>query len=111
MVTYILKHRKQVLKRNQQLVMKNLAIYRQWIDDEPRASVVMPQAVSTSFPKLDVPDEIEDFCLRLLKETGVLLVPGNRFDMLGHVRLGYCADEATLRTGLKRLSKFLRQYD
>lgn len=111
MATYILKHRDQVLARNRQLVMNNLAIYRDWIDSEPRASVVMPQAVSTSFPKLDVPEDIEAFCIRLLKETGVLLVPGNRFDMPGHVRLGYCADEATLREGLKRLSTFLRQYD
>jgi len=71
----------------------------------------MPQAVSTSFPKLDVPEDIEQFCIRLLKEEGVLLVPGNRFDMPGHVRLGYCAQEDALREGLKRLSKFLRQYD
>lgn len=111
MATYILKHRDKVLARNRQLVLNNLNIYKDWIDSEPRASVVMPQAVSTSFPKLDIPEDIESFCIRLLQEQGVLLVPGSRFDMPGHVRLGYCADEATLKEGLKRLSAFLRQYD
>jgi aspartate/methionine/tyrosine aminotransferase len=111
MATYILRHREQVLDRNRRLVLNNLAIYKEWIDAEPRASMVLPQAISTSFPKLDVPIDIEDFCIQLLKEQGVLLVPGNRFDMPGHVRLGYCADEATLREGLKRLSAFLRRYD
>ncbi|MFD1126448.1 aminotransferase [Lentilactobacillus raoultii] len=111
MAVCILKHRDQVLARNRKLVVNNLKIYQQWLDHEPRASVVMPQAVSTSFPKLTIPDDIEDFCVRLLKEQGVLLVPGTRFDMPGNVRLGYCADESTLREGLKRLSVFLRQYD
>lgn len=111
MAVYILKHRDQVLDRNRKLVLNNLKIYKDWIASEPRASVVMPQAVSTSFPKLDIPEDIETFCIRLLKEQGVLLVPGTRFDMPGHVRLGYCADESTLREGLKRLSAFMRQYD
>ncbi|EHO49482.1 aminotransferase [Lentilactobacillus kisonensis] len=111
LATYILKHRDQVLARNRQLVMNNLNIYKQWVASEPRVSVVMPQAVSTSFPKLDIPEDIEAFCVRLLKEQGVLLVPGSRFDVPGHVRLGYCADEDTLKEGLKRLSAFLRQYD
>ncbi|MEE8824659.1 capreomycidine synthase [Lentilactobacillus sunkii] len=111
LATYVLRNRDKVLKRNRKLVLNNLKIYSDWIDSEPRASVIMPQGVSTSFPKLDVPEDIEQFCIRLLKEEGVLLVPGNRFDMPGHVRLGYCAQEDTLREGLKRLSKFMRQYD
>ncbi|MFT8909300.1 MAG: aminotransferase [Lentilactobacillus diolivorans] len=111
LAVYILRNRDKVLARNRKLVLNNLKIYQDWIDSEPRASVVMPQAVSTSFPKLTVPEDIEQFCIRLLKEKGVLLVPGNRFDVPGHVRLGYCAPEKTLWEGLKRLSEFLRQYD
>ncbi|MFT8460036.1 MAG: aminotransferase [Liquorilactobacillus ghanensis] len=112
MAVYTLKHRDQILNRNRKLVLNNLKIYKNWVASEPRISVVMPQAVPTSFPKLNIPIEnTKTFCIRLLKEKGVLLVPGTCFNMPGHVRLGYCTDESTLKEGLKRLSAFMRQYD
>ena len=107
MATYVLRHKKQVLARNRKLVMSNLQIYQEWIANEERASVVMPQAVSTSFPKLDVPVDIHQFCEQLLADQGVL----DAFDTPGHVRLGYCAPQAALKEGLKRLSTALHQYD
>lgn len=109
--TYVLQHREQVLQRNRQLVAANLQILIDWVDKEPLVSLVTPQMVSTSFPRIEIPEETETFCLRLLKETGVLLVPGERFDLPGHVRLGYCAPTATLQTGLRLLSEFLKQYE
>ena len=45
------------------------------------------------------------------RNKGVLLVPGNRFDLPGYARLGYCTDEKTLREGLSALSQFLREYN
>ena len=111
LATYVLRHRDQVLARNRKLVFGNLKIYQEWIEHEDRASVVMPQAVSTSFPKLDVPVDIHTFCENLLKDEGVLLVPGDAFDTPKHVRLGYCAPKATLKEGLKRLSSYLHQWD
>ena len=53
---------------------------------------------------------IEEFCINLLNDTGVLLIPGNRFDVEGHARLGYCAKTDVLIEGLKRLSKYLQKY-
>lgn len=111
MAVYILQHRDQVLARNRELVLRNLDIFKNWVASEPRVSVVLPQAVSTSCIKFDIPEATESFCLRLLKETGVLLVPGERFDLPDHARLGYCTDEVTLKTGLHKLSQFLRQFD
>ena len=110
LATYVLRHRDQVLARNRKLIFGNLAIYKDWIDHEDQASVVMQRAVSTSLPKLDVPVDIHIFCENLLKDEGVLLVPGDAFDTPGHARLGYCAPEATLCEGLKRLSKYMQQY-
>ncbi|GAX04202.1 aminotransferase [Secundilactobacillus pentosiphilus] len=111
LAVYILRHKDQVMARNRKLVLNNLSIFKNWVASEPRVSVVLPQAVSTSCIKLDIPESTEAFCLRLLKETGVLLVPGERFDLPGHARLGYCTDEATLKKGLSKLSDFLRQFD
>ncbi|MBF4806936.1 MAG: aminotransferase, partial [Pseudoleptotrichia goodfellowii] len=39
------------------------------------------------------------------------LVPGNRFDMPGYARLGYCTHTETLKNGLKALSEYLREFD
>lgn len=111
LAVYVLKNRDKVLARNRKLVLENLKILKDWVAKEPRVSVVLPEAVSTSFPKIDIPMDIEDFCIQILKEQGVLLVPGNRFDMPGHVRLGYCAPKATLVEGLKRLSTALKAFD
>lgn len=109
--THVLRNKKAVLARNTAIVTHNLQIVKDWVANEPRVSLVFPRHVSTSFIKLDVPEEIETFCIRLLKEKGVLLVPGNRFDMPGYARLGYCSHTEVLKDGLAALSEFLRQYD
>lgn len=50
----------------------------------------------------------EEFCIRLAREGGLGLVPGNCFGTEGYVRLSYCYSEAELREGLDRLERFLR---
>ncbi len=105
-----LEHRAAILARNERIIHENLAILDQWVAQEPLASYIRPAHVSTSFVKLDVPLPIEEFCLQLLEEYGVLLVPGNRFEQEGYVRLGYACEQSILKTGLERLSQCLRQY-
>lgn len=109
--TYVLEHADKVLERNRKLVFNNLEIAQNWIDNEPRVSWIAPQGVSTSFIKLDIPQDTEEFCKDLLHDEGVLMVPGNRFDLPGYARMGYCAQEDTLREALKRLSSYLRKFD
>ncbi|MFC6201529.1 aminotransferase [Lactiplantibacillus nangangensis] len=107
----ILQHRAEILARNREIVNRNLKIYTDWVMQEPRASLIAPHGISVSCLKLDLPVADELFCRELLAETGVLLVPGSRFDLPGHVRLGYCTQTATLKRGLTLLSAFLRRYD
>lgn len=109
--THLLRHKDEVLIRNKALVETNFKILESWVAREPRVSLVFPKQVSTSFIKLDIPEDTEAFCIRLLEERGVLLVPGNRFDRPGYARLGYCSPTPILEEGLSRLSDFLRQYD
>lgn len=111
LATHVLQHRDLVLERNRSIVYRNLELVKKWVEQEPRVSVIFPRHVSTSFIKLDIPEDTEIFCIRLLQEQGVLLVPGNRFDKPGYARLGYCTQTDILEQGLVRLSQFLRQYD
>lgn len=105
-----LKHREAILARNRHIIRENLAILDQWIVSEPKASYIRPAEVPTSFVKLDVNVPIEAFCLTLLQKYGVLLVPGNRFDREGYVRLGYSCQQETLKQGLQLLSVCLKEF-
>ncbi|MBF0787949.1 MULTISPECIES: aminotransferase [unclassified Streptococcus] len=111
LATYVLQHKEAVLARNRALVTENLTVVKDWVEKETRVSLVYPSAVPVSFIKLEIPEETETFCLRLLKEKGVLLVPGNRFDCPGYARLGYCTQTSILKKGLALVSEFLKQYD
>lgn len=111
LAVHVLKSRERILERNRAIVFGNRAIAQAWIDAEPRVRWVPPKGVSTSYIQLDIPMDDEEFCLKLLRERGVLLVPGSRFELPCGARLGYCAQEETLREGLRLLSEALREFD
>lgn len=50
-----------------------------------------------------------DFCLRLIREGGLALIPGSCFGCEGHVRLSYCYGDSRLAEGLDRLEAFLKE--
>ena len=111
LAVHVLKNKELVLERNKNIINTNLKILKEWVENEPRVTLVLPKYVSTSFIKLDIPVDVEHFCIDILKERGVLLVPGNRFDVPMHARLGYCTHTEILKLGLKELSAYLRKFD
>lgn len=111
LATYVLRHRDKIVERNWAIALGNRAIAQRWIDGQPRVSWVAPKGVSTSYIRLDIPEDDEAFCLRLLEERGVLLVPGSRFELPCGARLGYCAQPDVLRTGLALLGDALAEFD
>ncbi|SJZ49744.1 Aspartate/methionine/tyrosine aminotransferase [Pilibacter termitis] len=108
---HALKNKAAILRRNKKIVAENLQILKNWVESEPRVTLVAPNFVSTSFIKLDIPQKDEEFCLDLLNETGVLLVPGSAFDRPNHARVGYCCKKEELLKGLELLSDYLRKFD
>lgn len=109
----ILKHKEKVLARARGIVKENLEILKEWVKNEPLVSMVFPNDVSVSFVKFNQldPEKTEDFAIKLLKEKGVLIIPGNRFDLPGYARIGYCTDKKTLCEGLRLVSEYLREYE
>jgi len=49
-----------------------------------------------------------EFCIDLLQTTGVMLTPGDAFDMEGYARLSFANEPSVLRAGLDLLSDFLQ---
>ncbi|MEM1124690.1 MAG: aminotransferase class I/II-fold pyridoxal phosphate-dependent enzyme, partial [Bacteroidota bacterium] len=51
----------------------------------------------------------EDFCIYMLNEAHVALVPGGAFGAEGYFRMSYAASEAQLREAIKRIKKAIAQ--
>ncbi|MGX7014011.1 aminotransferase [Vagococcus silagei] len=111
LAVHTLKNKDKILARNKQIVAENLKVLTDWVESEPRVSLVVPNYVSTSFIKFDIPQDDRSFCLDLLNDTGVLLIPGDAFDFPQHARVGYCCKKETLIKGLELLSGYLRKFD
>lgn len=109
--TYVLEHRDAILDRNRAIVRRNRDIVHKWIEGQPRASWIPPRGVSTAYVRFDIPMDDEAFCLRLLEEHGVLLVPGSRFGLPCGARLGYCARPEVLERGLALIDRALAAFD
>lgn len=52
------------------------------------------------------PDDVQ-FCMKLLNDQHVALVPGSAFNAQGFVRLSFAASEDSLKEGIGRIGKFI----
>ena len=73
-------------------------------------SVLRPQGAFYLFVNIkDVSDDSMNFCQELLKRYGVAVVPGIGFGSEGYFRFSYAADIVTIREGIRRIEKFVRE--
>ncbi len=97
-----------ILARSQAITRENLAILSGWVDSESRVDWVKPRAGTTAMLKLDIPMSSREFCIDLLEKTGVMLTPGDAFEMEGYVRIGYANEREILEAGLSEMSAYLK---
>ncbi|MFT5482830.1 MAG: aspartate/methionine/tyrosine aminotransferase [Halieaceae bacterium] len=96
-----------VIVRSQDITRGNLAILSKWVEQEPLISWVRPRSGTTALLKYELDMSSRDFCIKLLEDTGVMFTPGSALAMEGYVRIGYANNPEILRSGLKRVTKFL----
>lgn len=108
LATVALEAKEAIIARNRAIVRENLAILDEWIAKEPRFSYVKPQCGTTALLYCDVDMPSEEFCARLLAETGAFLTPGSCFDEEHCFRIGYACSKEELKEGLAKLSEFVR---
>ena len=51
----------------------------------------------------------EEFCTRMIRESGLAAVPGSCFGAEGYIRLSYCNSQEELAEGLNRLEAFIQR--
>ena len=97
-----------ILERSRKLTRQNLDILSAWVDKEPRISWVKPQSGTTGLLRYSLDMPSREFCVSLLKETGVMLTPGSAMGMEGFVRIGFANGTDVLTAGLNLISGFLK---
>lgn len=100
-----MRNRGKLIERNLGIIKNNLVIMDDFFARHADLfSWVRPQAGSMEFPKL-LQGDIEDFCDKVVREAGVLLLPGTMYDDIGnHFRVGLG------RKNLPQAVERLRQY-
>ncbi len=102
-----LEHRDRVLERSRAITRGNLALVEVWVEAEPKLTWVKPKSGTTTLVKFDLPMTSRDLCVGLLKDTGVMLTPGEAFGMEGYFRIGFANKPADIKDGLARVSEWL----
>jgi len=84
---------------------KNLEILAHWVEQHRQfVEWVRPKGGVTSFVRMHGVDDIEEFCHRLGREQGVMVVPGSCFHNPEYARFGFGGPTADLEEGLARVS-------
>lgn len=102
-----LRKRMALVERNLEIIKHNLEVMDRFFDRHAELfSWVPPQAGSMAFPRL-LQGSVEEFCDRLVKEAGVLLLPGSVYEGSNdhHFRLGL--GRKNLPAAVERLEEFL----
>lgn len=103
-----LKAKEALIARSRRIVRENLAVLDEWVAKEPRFSYVKPQCGTTALLYCDADIPSEEFCAKLLAETGAFLTPGSCFDEEHCFRIGYACDKEELKAGLAKLGEFVK---
>lgn len=110
MAALALQHKDEILARHLETIENNKQILQAWLDQSPYFSCVLPAKGTVAFLKLPEGVASEEFCTKLLADTGIFFVPGSCFEKEGYVRLGLGKSHEDLPRALKELDAWTEQY-
>ncbi|HEY9282476.1 MAG TPA: aminotransferase class I/II-fold pyridoxal phosphate-dependent enzyme [Pyrinomonadaceae bacterium] len=104
-----LRHRETIFARARKVASTNLGLLDQFVAEHADSlSWVRPRGGMTAFPWLTDGGDSRAFC-REMAARGVLLAPGDCWEMPGHFRLGFGVSEEGFAEGLRRIGGYLRE--
>jgi aspartate/methionine/tyrosine aminotransferase len=85
-----LRHRTILVQRNLELVLRNLALLEEFLKRHSNLfDWVKPNASPIGFVRLKLDRDVYAFCEEVVRDSGVLLLPGSVYDQPRHIRFGY----------------------
>jgi aspartate/methionine/tyrosine aminotransferase len=104
------RHHSTVLARTQKTASQNLQqLDRFMASHRDVLGWIRPQGGMTAFPWLLTGEDARPFC-QAAAERGILLAPGDCFDVPSHFRLGFAASAENFAPALARLEDFVRNW-
>ena len=105
-----LRNRETILARNLEIVQRNLPLMQDFLGRHANLfSWAKPDASPIGFPKVNISGDVMAFCEEIVRETGVLLLPGSVYDQPRHVRMGY--GRSNMPEALGILEDYLKRRD
>jgi aspartate/methionine/tyrosine aminotransferase len=99
-----------VLGRAQKTATRNLKLLERFMADHRDVlGWIPPQGGMTAFPWLVSGESARPFC-QAATEHGILLAPGDCFDVPSHFRLGFAAAEDNFPNALDRFGEFVKSW-
>ena len=104
-----LRNRNKIISRNIEIINNNLNLLDVFFNKYNNIfKWVKPIAGSIAFPSLLIEESVETFCLKLLKEKSVLLMPSTNYDYSDHhFRIGF--GRKNMPEALLKLEDFLKE--
>ena len=104
-----LRHRRALVDRTRRIIADNLDLLDKFFDRYADLFIWQrPGAGAIGFPKL-IGGDVEDFCDDLVRNAGVLLLPGTVYDDRGnHFRIGF--GRKNLPEAIRRLDEYLSNH-
>jgi aspartate/methionine/tyrosine aminotransferase len=85
-----MRHRQKFIERSRQIVLGNLRqLSAFFVNHSDMFAWTAPNASTIGFARLKSQQDVQVFCENLVREAGVLLVPGTVYDVPQHIRFGY----------------------
>lgn len=99
-----------VLKRTQQAASRNLGLLGRFMSDHRETlGWIPPRGGMTVFPWLTSGENSRPFC-EAAAERGIVLAPGDCFDVPAHFRLGFAASADDFPRALQGLAEFVQKW-
>ena len=104
-----LRNRRKIVNRNLEIINNNLNLLDDFFNKYNNFfKWIKPKAGSIGFPRLLINESVEEFCLNLLKEKSVLLMPSTNYDYGdSHFRIGF--GRKNMPEALQKLEDYLKE--
>ncbi|HSA96766.1 MAG TPA: aminotransferase class I/II-fold pyridoxal phosphate-dependent enzyme [Acidobacteriota bacterium] len=102
--------RERILERTRGILNANFPVLEAWLKGHGGLFAFLPpKAGAICFARYGLKVPSIELVERLIRENGVLLVPGDHFETEGYLRFGYGPNQAYLRAALARVDEMLKK--
>jgi aspartate/methionine/tyrosine aminotransferase len=98
-----------IINRTRSYIRKGYPVLKEWMDQQGDTfRSIAPQAAAIAFIKYKLDINSTELAMRLIREKGVMVVPGDHFGMDKYLRISYGLPEDYLKAALHRIEELIR---